>query len=173
MAITRTARGTASSKTSGATLTISSVTVPQGHSLVVGLAYENGQLAPSSVTHAGKHLQRRVQQDNATRAIHNSMWLKGEYRLEQIGDIVATWDAAILERSMFATSYDLIQKRDGVSGREETTSTGTPATGSTGSLITAGSFVVELEPHVDERGSFARTFCVEVWHRMMMKNAST
>lgn len=138
---TRTARGTATSKTSGTTLTIPSFTVPQGHSLVVGAAYANGALAPTSVTHAGRTLRRRQQQDNATRSIHASMWVKGEYHKDQTGTCVLTWSSAIVERAAFATSLDIAINKDDGSGNAETVTTATPATGSTGALILAGLFV--------------------------------
>lgn len=140
--VTRTAKGTASSKTSGATLTIPSFTVPAGHSLVVGATYDNAQAAPTSVKHSGRDLNRRQQQDNASRSIHSSMWVKGEYHKEQTGTCVLTWASAIVERAAFATSLDLAIRKDDGAGNEETASVANPGTGRTGALLTAGAFVV-------------------------------
>ena len=153
MAIIRTAQGTASDKASGSTLTIAGVTVPDGHSLVVGVSCENAQLAPDTVEHNGKPLRRRQQQDNAAQGYHTSAWIKGEYRKDQTGDIVATWGAAIGERAMVASSFDIRQKKDDGSGSAETTPTQTPATGRTGALLTAGAFVVGVEYEIISIGT--------------------
>ena len=153
MAIVRTAKGTAQSKTSGTTLTIASVTVPQNHSLIVGLAYDNAFTAPTTVTHSNRPLRRKIQQDNATRSIHSSMWIKGGYANEQTGSIVATWSSAIVERAMFATSLDLEINEDDDASRSETTTTTAPSSGRTGALITAGSFVVGTKYEISTLGT--------------------
>ena len=150
---TRTARGTASSKTSGTTLTIPSFTVPAGHSLIVGAAYANGSLAPDTVEHAGRTLRRKIQQDNATRSIHASMWLKGEYHKEQTGTCVITWGSAIVEKAAFASSLDIAVKEDDAAGSSDTTTTQSPATGRTGALITAGAFVVGTKYEITSLGT--------------------
>ncbi len=152
MAIVRTARGTASSKVSGTTLTIPSFTVPAGHSLIVGAAYDNAFTEPTSVIHAGRNLNRRVQQDNASRSIHSSMWVKGEYHKEQTGVCILTWSSAIVERAAFATSFDRVQKVDDRAKNSETMTT-TPGTTRTGSIVTAGSFVVGTRYEVVTVGS--------------------
>lgn len=131
---TRTAKGTAATKTSGTTLTISGVTVPQGHSLVVGIVCETGQGAPDTVTHNGRTLRKKGTQNNAPDGINNSVWLKGEYNKSQTGDIVATWGAAIGARTMVATSWDWVQKIAITNGKNETTPTTQPGTGATVAL---------------------------------------
>ena len=107
-----TARGTAATKTSGTTLTISSFTVPAGHSLVVSAGYDNAQTAPTSVKHAGRALKRKVQRDDATNGFHNSIWIKGEYNKEQTGTCVLTWGASIGKRAAVARSFDRTHKDD-------------------------------------------------------------
>ena len=139
--VTRTPQGTASSKASGTTLIIPNVSVPAGHCLVSGGAYANGALAPTTVEHAGKTLRRKIQQNNATRSIHASMWLKGEYRRQITGDLAITWSTAIVERAFWASSLDFVAREDDASGSEDAATT-TPATGRTGALVTAGAFVV-------------------------------
>ncbi len=140
-----TPRGKANSKTSGTTLVIPSFTVPAGHSLTVGAVYANDALAPTSVVHAGRDLRRKVQEDNTTRSIHNSGWIKGEYHKEQTGTCVLTWSSAIVERAAVATSWDRPQAKEASSGRSETTATTSSGTANTGSLVTAGSFVIGTE----------------------------
>lgn len=108
MAISRTARGTASSKTNGANLTIPSFTVPEGHCLVVSAGYDNALGAPTSVIHAGKLLRRKTQRDDATNGFHASMWIKGEYRKAQTGTCILTWSGSIGKRCAAAQSFDFV-----------------------------------------------------------------
>lgn len=112
MAITRTARGSASSKSSAVSLTIPSFTVPAGHSLVVGAGYDNAQGAPTSVVHAGRSLRRKAQRDDSINGFHASVWLKGEYRKTQTGTCVLTWASSIGKKCAVASSYDRTHKFD-------------------------------------------------------------
>lgn len=132
--ITRTPRGTATSKASGTTLTIASFTVPAGHCLVVGGCYANGAGAPSSVVHAGRALRRKVQRDNTTDGIHNSIWLKGEYHKDQTGTCTLSWASPIVEKAAFASSFDFVATEDEVSGLNVTVATAAPGTGQTAAL---------------------------------------
>lgn len=150
---TRTAQGSASSKTSGTALEIPSFTAPAGHSVTVGVVCANAQLAPLTVTHAGRPLRKKREKDNATRAINMSMWIKGEYHKPQTGVLVATWGGAIVERAMVASSWDLAQSFGKGSGRDENTLTTNPGTGKTGSLVTAGAFVVGVEYEINTVGT--------------------
>lgn len=138
----RTARGTASEKASGATLTIPSFTVPAGHSLVVGVGCDNAEGAPSTVVHAGRTLRRKLQRDDVPNGIHGSVWIKGEYNSRQTGSCVLTWAGAIGKRAAAASSYDRVQKEDDDTSDLSTAST-SPGTRQTGSVITAGSFVTD------------------------------
>ena len=149
----RTAQGTAADKASGATLTISSVTITEGHCLVVAVGCENSQLAPTSVTHNGRRLRRKVQQNNATDGIHCSVWVKGEYKHDQSGDIVATWAAPIGKRVMCATSYDKAQQRDTDASKSETVATDNPATGRTSGLIAATALLEEVRYEIVTEGT--------------------
>ena len=150
--VTRTARGTASDKTSGASLTIPSFTVPAGHSLVVGAGYDNAQLAPSTVLHAGRHLRRKIQRDDATNGFHASVWLKGEYNKEQTGTCVLTWGASIGKKAAVASSYDRVHKEDDDSSNIQAATT-SPGTGQTGASVTAGSFVVGVRYEIETVGT--------------------
>jgi hypothetical protein len=113
MAIQRTARGTASDKTSGTTLTIPSLTVPAGHCLVVSAGYDNAQTAPLTVVHGGRSLRLKVQRDNAANGFHASMWIKGGYKKNVTGTVVLTWASAIGKRAAAASSYNFTSKSDG------------------------------------------------------------
>jgi len=137
---TRTARGTAAAKASGATLTIPAVTIPAGNALIVGLGYDNAQGAPVSVTHAGRILRRKLQRNDATNGFHMSMWLKGGYNKKQTGDIVATWAAAIGKRAMYASSLNNEAFEDDASAAVQALTT-SPGTGLTGALDRPNGFV--------------------------------
>lgn len=142
MTVNRTARGTASSKSSGSSLTIASFTVPSGHSLVICAGYDNGQGAPTSVIHSGRSLKLKAQRDDATNGFHASVWIKGEYHRQQTGTCVLTWASSIGKRAAVASSYDRAHKDDDVSSKLDAASTA-PATGQTGVDVNAGSFVVD------------------------------
>ena len=74
--------------------------------------------------------------------MHASIWLKGGYNKSQTGTVVLTWASAITAKAAWASSLNIEVREDDVASRSETTATGGPATGRTGALITAGSFVV-------------------------------
>lgn len=134
----RTAKGTASLKASGATLTIPSVTIDAGACLVVGVGCDSAEGAPISVTHNGRTLRKKTDLTNATAGINVSQWLKAEYHNEQTGDIVIVWGAAIGKRAAFATQLSGPFTMDDVSVNAELIATANPATGRTGSLVVSG-----------------------------------
>lgn len=139
---TRTAKGTATAKASGTTLQLNAVSVESGSCLVVGISCDNAQLSPSTVTHAGRTLRRRQQQNDVPNSRHTSIWLKGEYRGNQTGPIVATWGGSIGPRAMFASSWDRIVKLDQGASNADTTATTTPSTGTTATLAVADALVI-------------------------------
>lgn len=100
MAITRTARGSITSKTSGTTLTIASQTVAARSLLVVYLAYDDQTL--SSVTFAGTPMtlgDAVIGGGVRTRLA----WLY--VASGTTGTIVATWSAALVAKAMAADSF--------------------------------------------------------------------
>lgn len=148
----RTEQGKIATKTGGTTLTLSNKTVPIGHCLEVGIGCENSQLAPDTVTHNGCKLRRKEQQNNSD-GIHASVWIKGEYKNDQTGDIVATWAAPIGKRAMVATSYDLAQKKDDSASSQVMIATDNPAIGRTLDLITATALVADVRYEINSVGT--------------------
>lgn len=100
MAITRTAKGTAQSKTSGTTLTIASVAMTTGHLLVVSLAYDDQTL--DSVTWGSETLtlgDSVIGGGVRTRLAWKTITTGGTQT------ITATWSAALTAKAMVASSY--------------------------------------------------------------------
>ena len=130
MGIVRTAKGTASAKTSGTTLTVSSVTVVPGTALVVGVAFDNSEGEPV-VTLKNKEfkLVPGSKQANADSGMSVALLRK---LLHQGGvkDVIATWPGSITHRAMFVTEVTEASKKD-VGNSNEQDGTTDPATGPT------------------------------------------
>lgn len=144
---------TLSSKVSGTTLTSSSHALKPGEALVVTAGSVTGAGAPSTITHNGRTVRQRLAGENTTNSLSLSMWLKGEYHHIQAGQVVLTWASAIVERVACIGKLDLSILKEKSTTRQETTTTTAPATGHTGALITAGSFVIGISYEIDTPGT--------------------
>lgn len=128
MAQSRTALGTNATKASGTSLTITNITVPQGRTLIVGIAYDNVAGAPTTVKYGKRELKELKKKANAGSGITVALWRAAYLRHGTERDIVATWSSAITERAMFATQIDEAGRTD-VDNSAEQDATTTPATG--------------------------------------------
>lgn len=100
MAITRTAKGTAQSKTSGTTLAVASVAMTTGHLLVVSLAYDDQTL--DSVTWGSESLTLgdAVLGAGVRTRLAWAVILAGGTQT-----ITATWAGSLTAKAMVASSY--------------------------------------------------------------------
>ncbi|HEX5016501.1 MAG TPA: hypothetical protein VFX15_02820 [Actinomycetes bacterium] len=101
MAITRTAKGTASLKTSGTTLTLASVAMTTGHLLVVSLAYDDQTL--DSVTWGSQALTLG---DAVLGAGVRTRLAWGTIVSGGTQTITATWAASLVAKAFTASSYN-------------------------------------------------------------------
>jgi hypothetical protein len=89
------------------------------------------------------------------------MWLKGEYRREQVGAVVITWDADIGKRAAFASCLERASQRAGASSNAPGAPTDQPGTGATPALLDADGFAiasfVSQGPNADHDAATART----------------
>lgn len=126
MAITRTARGSITSKTSGSTLTIASQTIAARSLLVVYLAYDDQTL--NSVTFAGTPLTLG---DPVLGAGVRTRLAWGYFASGGTGTIVATWASAITAKAMSADSFVSSQTTWVPNDDANATNTGTGTAAST------------------------------------------
>lgn len=131
---TRTAKGVANTKASGATLTISDVALASSAALVVALGYDDAQGHPTSVRWGNRNLRSRLSRDPAGYDIAMSIWTIGSVKNAGTKDIVATWSGAIVERAMIATQLQGVNHIDERVGNNDSSATTTPTTGLTGVL---------------------------------------
>ncbi len=103
MAQTRTAKGINSDKASGSSLSINDISITEGGTLVVGIAYDNSQGAPTSVKFGNRGLNERRKKTNAGSGFTVAIWTAPYIRHPNIRDLVATWASDIGARAMFAT----------------------------------------------------------------------
>ena len=125
MAITRTPKGTATSKVSGNTLTLASVQILAGSSLVVGVAYDTGQGAPT-VTWGNRELSQIQVQAQSGAA--TALFLLRHVNNDRTRTISCTWGGNITAKAMFATMITVAQIAD-VSQSAGQAATTDPATG--------------------------------------------
>lgn len=129
MAITRTAKGTASDKSSGLTLTISSLQLVQYTTMFIGIVYDTGQGAPV-VTWGGQTLTPRESVSNS--GIITAVYIIWKRTATATNDLVATWTTtAPTAKAMFATQVASVRRRDVMK-----TNTGTSTTPGSGALQT-------------------------------------
>lgn len=102
MAQTRTAKGTNSSKASGSSLSVNNVEIQGGSTIVVGIAFDNSQGNPE-IKWGNKKLKRDITIENSNDIGFRAQIYRGYVRTTRTRDLVATWGAAILARSMFVT----------------------------------------------------------------------
>ena len=123
--ITRIAKGTATSKTSGTTLSLASVDIVAGQALVVGVAYDTGQGAPT-VTWGNRELSQIELQAESGAA--TAMFLLRHINNSATRTVTATWAGAITAKAMFVTVIDGVKIQD-VSQSAGQAATTDPATG--------------------------------------------
>lgn len=123
--ITRTALGTATSKTSGTTLALASVAMKSGASLVVGVAYDTGQGAPV-VTWGNRTLSQIVTRSQSGAA--TALFLLRHINEDRTRTITCAWSGAITAKAMFATQVQGVKIQDVDAGAAEA-STADPTTG--------------------------------------------
>src|SRR3990170_4516419 len=100
MSVTRTAKGTATSKTSGTTLALASVACSTGDLLIVSLAYDDQTL--NSVTWGGETLTL------GTAILGAGVRTRIAYKIITTGGtqtITATWASALTAKALAASTY--------------------------------------------------------------------
>jgi len=127
MSIVRTAKGTAILKTSGTTLTLESVEILSGRSLVVGVAFDAGE-GPPTVKWGNRDLSRIELQSQS--GASTALFLLRHIRNTNTRTITCTWTGAIIAKAMFATMIGGVETQD-VSQSTGQASTTNPATGPT------------------------------------------
>lgn len=138
----RIAKGTASSKTSGNTLTIPNVSLNSGSSLIVCAGYDDVNGHPTSVTWGQRSLKSRMSRDPVTYDIAMSIWSVGSVRDTATRDITITWSGNIVERAAVATAIEGANKIDSQAGKNETVATTNPTSGATTSMTETDNFVL-------------------------------
>lgn len=123
--IARTAKGTATSKISGTTLSLASVSMNQEESLVVGVAYDTGQGAPI-VTWGNRVLDQIVTRAESGAA--TALFLLRHINNTRTRTITCTWGGAIVAKAMFATMVEGAKVQD-VSAGATSAATADPNTG--------------------------------------------
>lgn len=98
MAITYTARGTASSKTSGTTLALSSVSITAGNVLVVSVVYDAGQGAPV-VTWGDRTLRQSKTKTSGTGVV-TAIFVLWRINNTNTRTVTCTWAGAITAKAM-------------------------------------------------------------------------
>jgi len=139
MAAVVTARGVASSKASGATLTISGVSLNAGSMLVVATGYDDAAGHPTSVAWGNRQLRSfpATQRNPAPYDIACSGWVIARVRDTATRNVVITWPSAIVERAAMATMIEGANRADEKSGNNDGTATTGPVTGVTATLDAA------------------------------------
>lgn len=131
MATTRTAKGTASSKTSGTTLTVASVSAKRGSFLWVAVAYETSQGVPTAKWGNGDLVRLGFRHNAGASGV--AMFARRRVKNPPAKDVVITWPSAIEARAMFVTMLEGVTLKDQVKDRAQDATT-TPDSGLTGTL---------------------------------------
>lgn len=139
---TRIAKGVATAKALGNTLTIAAVSLNSGSSLVVGSGYDDAQGHPTSVKWGNRELKRRRARDPAGFDIAGSIWSVGSVRDTATRDIVITWAANINERSMVAVTVEGANKIDQAVGNNHAIATTAPTTSLMAPMTETSNFVL-------------------------------
>lgn len=140
MAGPRSARGTAESKSSGTTLTLSGISVKHGSMLVVAIGYEDSQGHPATVQYGNHLLRRKLSKTNAS-GFGMSVWIIPRLKKDKTKNITVTWSAAIGARAMFVTELAGFNRVDSKSSKVESATT-SPATGNTNALLRDNDFAL-------------------------------
>lgn len=139
---TRTAKGTASSKSTGAALTISDMALSAGATLDIGLGYDDAQGHPISVRWGNRHLVQRVARNPGGFDIAASVWRLPRVKNTGVKDLTARWSSPIAERAMIATQLEGKNRIDERQGNNHNTETTGPTTGQTLGLNAADDFAL-------------------------------
>lgn len=123
--ITRTAKGTATSKTSGTSLAVNSVAMVAGDAMVVGVVYDTGQGAPT-VAWGNRNLSQIQLQTESGAA--TAIFLLRHINNAATRNVVATWAGNITAKAMFVTAISGVKIQD-VSQSAGQAATTDPATG--------------------------------------------
>ena len=130
MAITRTAKGTATDKTGALTLTISSVQIQKDASMIVGVGFDAGSGDPTMTWGTRFYdAPREREQDLGIRTAYFSLYNNGATATH---DVVLTWTTtAPTSKAMFATEILDVRHRD-----VYTVGTGTSGAPTSGGIAT-------------------------------------
>jgi len=139
---TRIAKGVASAKALGNTLTIAAVSLNSGSSLVVAAGYDDAQGHPTSVKWGQRELKPRITRDPATYDIAMSVWSVGSVRDTATRDVVITWAANINERGAVVTAVEGANKIDQQAGNNDNVATLTPVSGVSAPMTETSNFVL-------------------------------
>ena len=128
MAIVRTAKGTATDKSSALSMTVASVQIPKDTSMVVGVGYDAGEGNPT-MTWGNRVRQPRVVQ-NAL-GVRCSLFVIFNNGATRTNDVVVEWDTtAPTAKAMFVTQIDEVRHRDYTA-----TNSGSTTTPTSGALV--------------------------------------
>lgn len=139
---TRIAKGTASAKALGNTLTIAGVSLNSGSSLVVAAGYDDIQGHPTSIKWGQRDLKLRRSRNPATYDIDGSVWTVGSVRDTATRDVVITWAGNLNERAAVAVAVEGANKIDQAAGNNEAVDTTTPTTGPCAPMTETSNFVL-------------------------------
>lgn len=126
MAIVRTAKGTVSNKSPASTLTLSSVSINAGATIIVGLSFVSTLGDPDTVKWGFRELKKVISrsQSGMTTALYILRYINNN----ATRDIVATWSGSIAAKAMFVTMIEGAQVEDETQGNTNT-ATANPGTG--------------------------------------------
>lgn len=112
MAIIRTARGTASSKTSGTTLTVSGVQSDGRSTMVVGVSWDDSVGNPT-VEHGGHDIPWVVRNSGGGNGVSTAIYSRTRTTNKvKTEDMVVTFPSAVTAKVMFVTQYTEISFSD-------------------------------------------------------------
>lgn len=139
---TRTAKGTNSTKVSGTTLVVSSVSASENECLYVGVVGKT-QTPPTGVTWGGRNLALARQRIQTDAGFTVTLWIARNLANTSTRDVTVTWGSAINARAMIVSTLDIPFIRDSAVGNIQTASTA-PTSNATGGLSVADAFAVGL-----------------------------
>ena len=141
---TYTAKGSALSKASGASLEVSAFSARQGSMLLTMVAYDDAS-SPLSVKW-GNRLQRNrppaLTRDPAAIDIVMTLWVLPRVRRITSHPMTTTWNAAIVEKAMLVGEISGKNRIDQATGANFATATDAPETGLTATLSANDDFAV-------------------------------
>lgn len=135
---TRTAKGSAKLKASGTTLTLASVSLIAGHSLIVGVGFQTTNL-PTSVKWGNRTLSKVGHRLHSTPNFAAAIYHARRIRDTATRDIVATWGTSITARTLLAMTLDSPHVKDDIARNIQTGSTA-PTVGPTAELERSDEF---------------------------------